>query len=132
SNLELFIFSNSTVSGFYFNGSNWALSFKVNGRDGTFGYVNLILPKDFGEIKPKVFFDEKEINYLMEKTDLGCRIYFTYIHSTHNVIIYIYGQEQSTTSTPIPSIDGLYITITATLIAITIISLIVFSKVRRR
>lgn len=133
SKLELFIFSNSTVSGFSYNESSQTLSFKVNGKDGTLGYINLMLPKDFGEVKPKVFFDKKEINYVMEKTDLGYRIYFTYLHSTHDIIIYIFGQEQATTTlTPPPSVGGLDISLTAALIAIVMISLIVFSKVKRR
>ncbi|MCX8189371.1 MAG: Ig-like domain-containing protein [Nitrososphaeria archaeon] len=95
SSLELFIFSNSTVSDFFYNGTKQTLSFKVSGRDGTYGYVNLMLPKDLGNIKPKIFFDGKEIkDFIMEKTDTGYRIYFTYIHSTHEIIIHIFGQEE--------------------------------------
>ncbi len=135
SKLELFLFTNSTVTDFSYNETVQAISFKVNGKDGTYGYVNMMLPKDFGEVKPKVLFDKKEINYLMEKTDLGNRIYFTYKHSTHDVIVYIFSQEQQTTTSTSPSKGGLDVTIIAALIILIIIVMILIifsSKVKRR
>ncbi|MBC7092019.1 MAG: hypothetical protein H5T50_08975 [Nitrososphaeria archaeon] len=91
--LKIFIFSNSTITDFSYNETGAVLSFNVEGRNKTYGYVNMILPKDFGEIKPKIFFDGKETEYTVNKTDIGYRIFFTYKHSKHNIKVYLFSQQ---------------------------------------
>jgi len=100
---EVYVFSNSTVTGFSYDEIMNALSFKVTGKNGTYGYVNLAIPKTFGEIKPTVFLDHEQIKYELNESNNIYYVRFTYSHPTHNVTIYLVSTfastEQPTTET---------------------------------
>jgi len=81
--------SNSTVSNLAFNSTSRTLSFVVSGSPGTKGYVNATIAKTLiGNINELiVFLNGTQTNYIFITADDAWIIYFTYQHSTYNVII---------------------------------------------
>jgi hypothetical protein len=81
--------SNSTLSGLSFNSEELELRFNVTGDDGTFGYVNVYIPKslikDISELE--VYLDEKQIDCVAESADDYWLLRFSYSHSSHEVSV---------------------------------------------
>ena len=79
--------SNSSISDFQFNGT--AISFNVTGENGTTGLCRICIPTALLNVTYKVFVNGTEVPY----TVLPCSnstqsyLYFTYNHSTQEVII---------------------------------------------
>jgi hypothetical protein len=75
------------MSGFQFNGT--AISFDVTGNNGTTGFCRICIPTALITSPLKVLIDEIEIPYTL----LPCSnntysyLYFTYVHSTHEIVI---------------------------------------------
>jgi len=78
---------NSTISDFQFNGT--AIFFNVTGEDGTTGFCRICIPKALTNNTYKIFVNGTEVTHI----PLPCSnrthsyIYFTYNHSTQEVII---------------------------------------------
>ena len=83
------VVSNSTVSGFTYNEFVSEISFEVTGPSGLRGFCNVSVPKAL--VKPgyviKVYFNNNPIDYVLNENSTHYFIYFTYMHSTHRVII---------------------------------------------
>ena len=79
--------SNSTISNFQFNGT--AASFNVSGGDGTIGFCRICIPTALMNITYKVFVNGTEVSYtlLPFSNSTHSYLYFTYNHSTQEVII---------------------------------------------
>ena len=103
--------TNSTVTEVAFNPENSTLSFTVSGPSGTAGSINVTIAKS---IMPnggalKVTMDDKQISYALADNGDSWNLGFTYIHSTHRVVITeVVNQSQPTqtpTSTPTSAVD---------------------------
>jgi parallel beta-helix repeat protein len=86
------ITSNSTISRFQFKGSQKTISFNVTGLDGTLGFCNLTLTnnlvQDLWQNNFRVLVDGEEPLMMNNWTDgIHTYVYFTYLHSEHEVII---------------------------------------------
>jgi hypothetical protein len=83
--------SNSTVANFNFNYSLRQVSFNVTGLIGTMGYCNVSIPKTFmwcdSPSEWNVTVDGSIINNLMVTEGTSTSLFFTYSHSTCEVII---------------------------------------------
>jgi hypothetical protein len=81
--------SNSTLSALSFNSATMELSFSVSGPTGTFGYVNVNIPKSLVSdiTNLKVLIDNSEVSFTAEEGDTVWFLSFTYHHSTHSVNI---------------------------------------------
>jgi hypothetical protein len=81
--------SNSTITGLNFNLSTLILNFFAEGPSGTNGYVNITLEKDptFNPQNIKVLFDGQPIEYDVDSTSQSWLLFFTYTHSTHNIVV---------------------------------------------
>jgi parallel beta-helix repeat protein len=84
--------SNSTISRFNFNATQRIISFNVTGPDYTLGFCNITIPnnlvQDLWQGNFTVLVDGKEPLIMNNWTDGSYTyIYFTYQHSTHEVII---------------------------------------------
>ena len=79
--------SNSTISDFQFNGT--ATSFNVSGEDGTIGFCRILIPTALMNTAYKVFVNCTEVSYtlLPFSNSTHSYLYFTYSHSTQEVII---------------------------------------------
>jgi len=98
--------SNSTISGLAFNAANRVLSFTATGPDGTNGYVSATLAKNLtaNPAGVKVLIDGNQVACSPTSTSDSCRLYFTYQHSTHTVVIDLSAAAQPTpTPTPLPT-----------------------------
>jgi len=95
--------SNSTLSGLVFNSENNELGFSVTGPSGTTGYTNVMIPKSLiNDISNLIIYvDGNEMNYTSESQTDVWEIYFTYPHSTHQVVVNLESPPpQSTPETP--------------------------------
>jgi len=81
------IISNSSISGFHYNGS--AISFKVSGKNGTSGFCRICVPTALMNDTFKVFVNGTKVAYnlLSCSNSTHSYLYFTYNHSTQDVII---------------------------------------------
>jgi parallel beta-helix repeat protein len=84
-----FVESNSTVSALAFNSTSSELSFTVNGTSGTTGYVKVTIAKTLvsNAENIKVYLDGNQLNYEVTSNPDSWLLAFTYIHSTHHVMI---------------------------------------------
>jgi len=92
SHVEEYIFSvesNSSVSSLAFNTTERTLSFSVSGPSDTKGYVKVTVSKTLVEniTDLKVYLDGNQLNYTATSLDDSWLLYFTYLHSTHDVTI---------------------------------------------
>jgi cell division septation protein DedD len=96
--------SNSTISNLVYNAAGQTLSFTATGPDGTAGYVRATVTKNLtaNPAGVKVLIDGNQVGCSPTSTSDACLIYFTYQHSTHNVIIDLSAATQPT-PTPTPS-----------------------------
>jgi parallel beta-helix repeat protein len=78
---------NSTISGFQFNGT--AISFDVTGNNGTTGFCRIYIPTSLMNGTYNVFVNGTEVSYRMLSfsNETYSYLYFTYKHSTQEVII---------------------------------------------
>ena len=78
---------NSTISDFQFNGT--AISFNVSGENGTIGFCRICIPTTLMNGTYKVFVNGTEVPHtlLLCSNSTHSYLYFTYNHSTQEVII---------------------------------------------
>jgi len=112
--------SNSTVSSLAFNSTNRMLSFMVSGPSGTKGYVKVTVAKTLvGDIADvKVYLDGSQLNYTVTSLDDSWLLYFTYLHSTHEVTISLSDISTPFIETPLGKVVLYGIPITAIIILI--------------
>lgn len=81
------IMCNSTVSDFRFNGT--AIRFNVTGKDGTVGFCRICIPTALMNRTYKILVNDTEVPYtiLQSSNMTHIYLYFTYNHSTKEVII---------------------------------------------
>jgi hypothetical protein len=81
--------SNSTLSELAFNSTSQELSFSVTGEAGTFGFVNLNIPKtlldDASQLR--LYLDDELLGYSYQSQGNSWAISFTYHHSTHKITL---------------------------------------------
>ncbi|MCW4048081.1 MAG: DUF1565 domain-containing protein [Candidatus Bathyarchaeota archaeon] len=84
-----YVKSNSTVTELFFNSTSAELSFIVSGESGTAGYVEVTIAKSLvsNMHDVKVLLDGKQLNVAIAETGDSWLLTFTYMHSTHKVII---------------------------------------------
>ncbi len=78
---------NSTISEFHFNGT--AICFNVTGDDGTLGFCRICIPTALMNSTYAVFVNGTEVQYdlLLFSNSTHNYLYFTYSHSTQEVIV---------------------------------------------
>ncbi len=88
------IISNSTISNFSlgvdYNGLNNTISFNVTGAEGTAGFCRMTIPRGLME-GPYAVLINGEVTSATElpvSNDADAFLYFTYVHSTHTVMIF--------------------------------------------
>jgi len=81
--------SNSTVTALFFDSANNELSFNVTGVAGTYGYVDVCIPKSLlnDTSALKVYLDSNQIPFTVQSQSYSWLLYFTYHHSSHSVMI---------------------------------------------
>jgi len=81
------IICNSTVSNFQFNGT--AITFNVSGENGTTGFCRICIPTALMNVTYKVFINGTEVSHTLLpcSNSTHSHLYFTYNHSTQEVII---------------------------------------------
>lgn len=81
--------TNSTLSELFFDSANRELRFRVEGVDGTAGYVNVYISKSiFSDASSlKVYLDGNQIDCSIESQENSWLLAFTYRHSSHQVTI---------------------------------------------
>jgi len=84
-----YVESNSTLSALTFNSTANELSFSVSGDSGTTGYVKFLISKDVlpNATDLKLYMDNQTTTYSVTSTGSSWLIFFTYHHSTHNVVM---------------------------------------------
>ena len=117
--------SNSTITGLFFNSTSSALSFTVTGPTGTNGYVQYKIAKSLltSVQNVKVYLDGSQLNVNITSDENSWLLYFTYHHSSHNVVI-----DLSQQSSVVPKANALIwialpIVIAALLISVAAIAL---------
>lgn len=80
---------NSTISAFQFNQEERILSFNVTGPDFTVGFCRITIPKALINETYTVLVDGEQVDVkvLPVSNSTHAFLYFTYIHSTHEVVI---------------------------------------------
>ncbi len=81
---------NSTISDFEFNFSDEVISFNVSGANGTAGFCRVTIPHKLLNGSYEVFVDglpPLTLKELASSNSTHTVLYFTYAHSTHNVLI---------------------------------------------
>jgi parallel beta-helix repeat protein len=78
---------NSSISDFQFNGT--AISFNVSGENGTTGFCRILIPTALMNGTYKVFVNYTEVQYIKLgfSNSTHSYLYFTYNHSTQEVVI---------------------------------------------
>jgi len=80
--------SNSTVSNFEFKINNIEIGFSVTGPSGTLGFCNVTIPRDLMIGEPwLIFVDGVPTDIVVSGNETHTFLYFTYTHSTHNVVV---------------------------------------------
>lgn len=83
--------SNSTISALVFNSTEYELSFDASSPSGTTGYAKIFISKelvaDISDLKVRV--DATQIDFVTASTDASWVLHFSYVHSTHHVVIAI-------------------------------------------
>lgn len=84
---HLSIISNSTISGFLFNYTT--ICFNVTGKDGTTGFCRIYIPTALMNGTHKVFVNGTEVPHTLLQCSNSTHnyLYFTYDHSTQEVVI---------------------------------------------
>jgi hypothetical protein len=81
--------TNSILTGLVFDGETNELNFRVEGADGTSGYVNVYISKNFlSDVSGlKVYLDSEELEFTTESRDNAWVISFEYTNSAHQVTL---------------------------------------------
>jgi len=84
-----FVESNSTITELFFNSTSSELSFTVSGESDTAGYVKVTIAKSLlsSVQNVKVYLDGKQLNVAITEDEDSWLLSFTYMHSTHKVMI---------------------------------------------
>jgi len=85
--------SNSIISEFQYIPENRVISFYVEWRKGTKGFVDIKIPKDLGSGPLEVLFDGKPIPFNKSESADFIDVSFTYEHSRHEVVIHFKPEE---------------------------------------
>jgi hypothetical protein len=96
--------SNSTVSQLSFNSTSMQLSFTVSGPTGTLGYTRIIISKQLvaDGTSIRISMDGAPMNYSLTSTENSWVLYFTYHHSSHQVVASL---SQVDTTGPVISVE---------------------------
>jgi hypothetical protein len=90
-NYTIIALSNSTITNFNFNCSLKQISFNVTSLFGTIGCCNISIPKAFMwcdyPSQWNITVDGSPVNDLKVTEDTNTSLFFTYTHSTHEVVI---------------------------------------------
>jgi Tol biopolymer transport system component len=118
--------SNSTVSALSFNSTSRVLSATVSGPSGTMGYAEVTIAKDLvaNIADIKVYLEENQINYTATHTDSSWLLYFSYHHSTRNIMVSL----SSSSGGETPAIAIYSIAVAAVIIAVIVIAAVVLKK----
>ncbi len=125
--------SNSTISDLNFNVTTRLLSFRAEGSSGTRGYVNITL-KDDSQFNPEnlmVLMDNQPLSYALELTSPSWSLYFTYTHSSHNVLVDFMGTQQDSGLPPFEGTSDLLpiaVLFVSVIIAVVVLGLIFYLK----
>jgi hypothetical protein len=94
---------NSTVSDLAFNSTSRNLSFTVQGLDNTTGYADVYVSKTLIDdiTKVETYMDGNPIDHTTTSSIDSWLLHFTYLHSTHMVVLSM-GQLKSETSAELP------------------------------
>ncbi len=92
--------SNSTVTDLAFNSGSDELSFFVSGENGTAGYAQIYISKSLVDDPSKIqaSIDGEAANFTVSSAEDSWVLYFSYHHSSHNIMFTLNNQE--TISTP--------------------------------
>jgi len=82
---RIHVTSNSSDHDFYFNQPQKEIGFNITGRDGTKGYCNVTIPKEFLGGPFTVSLDGSPISHTPTQNSTHSFIYLDYTHSTHDV-----------------------------------------------
>jgi hypothetical protein len=128
----LLVASNSTLSQLSLDSAAKHLSFKVTGKSGTTGYLEMCLPKSLiADIsKLAVSIDEKPAMYGVQLVEDSWLVSFTYHHSTHQIDV---NMQQSAAPSPAlarPEFSALVSC--AALVAIVVIAIAATVKKKKR
>jgi hypothetical protein len=126
-----FVESNSTVSALAFNSTSSELSFTVNGTAETAGYVKFTIAKSLvsNAENIKVYLDGNQLNYEVTSNADSWLLSFTYMHSTHQVMISLAANEPRST---LLSIESLALIAVVVVIAVAVvIGLVVWRKKKK-
>lgn len=90
--------SNSSITQLFFNSTSSQLSFTVTGPSDTTGYVQYTIAKSLlaGVQNVKVYLDGSQLNVNITSDGDSWLLYFTYHHSSHQVIINLAQQSNIT------------------------------------
>lgn len=85
----LSVVSSSNLTELVFNSTSRVLSFNLTDSSGAVGYANVTIAKDLiGQIGGlKVSLNGTTVYYTYTSTDVSWLLYFTYQHSTHDVVV---------------------------------------------
>lgn len=96
--------SNSTLSSIYFNNTSNEIFFTVSGENGTAGYVRFLISKT---IMPdvdalSVYMDGQQIACNVTSFSDSWQLYFSYHHSTHDIVIKMPSSDMPSPSSAFP------------------------------
>ncbi len=80
--------SSSVISNLIFNSETKQLSFTVSGESGTSGYTRIVVSKELVANGNDIIvtLDGADMHYELSSTETSWVLYFTYSHSSHNVV----------------------------------------------
>jgi len=81
------IIGNSTISAFNFNATQKLISFNVNGSAGTMGFCKITIDNLLLGGPYTALLDETPVMSSVTSNSTHSSLYFTYLHSTHNITI---------------------------------------------
>ena len=126
--IHFFVESNSTVSELFFNSTSRELSFAVSGESGTEGYVEITIAKSLvSSVQDvKVYLDGTQLSVAITEDGDSWLLRFTYMHSTHHVIVSLVADQGSQQSLQFEIIVG--VTVVAVVLGLALSLLIGFKR----
>lgn len=120
--------SNSIISNLLFNSETKQLSFTVSGESGTSGYTRIIISKelvaDGNDIE--ITLDGVNMNYELSSTDTSWVLYFTYSHSSHDIVADLNSEQGLLGS------DGDNTLLIVGLVLIALVSIVIITMIYRK
>jgi parallel beta-helix repeat protein len=117
--------SNSIVSNFKYTPESHTISFHVEWRKGSRGFIDIRIPKDMGSGQLEVLFDGRPIPFDKSESEDFIDVKFMYEHSKHEVVIR-FKQEETMFKQAYP-----YMIIVFGVVAVLLLILAVFIRKRR-